>query len=64
MPKAEASAPIFLHMPEEMRVRLQKQAARFGASESMLIRMAVTKWLEEEEAKQNDMRKVKLIPKG
>ena len=43
------NAPIFLNIDGEVRERLQIQMERFGSSESMLIRMAVIRWLEEEE---------------
>ena len=59
---------IFLNLSEDLKDRLNKQANRFGASTSTLIRMAVTKWLEEEETVQEEHRerqkKTKLIPKS
>ena len=54
---------LFLRIPEDLRSRMHQQCTRFGCPEAILIRMAVTKWLEEEEAKQSEMKKVKLIPK-
>lgn len=57
--------PMFINIAPEMRDRLRLQSERFGAPESVLVRMAITRWLEEEEANQTERgeKKVKLIPK-
>ena len=59
--------PIFLNISRDIRERLHKQCDRFGIAETMLIRMAITKWLEEEEKQVAEIeaaKKPKLIPKS
>ena len=65
MARKTESSPLLFNLSEELRDRLKKQADRFGSTESVLIRMALTKWLEEEENIQEGRKKekIKLIPK-
>ncbi len=51
MPRKEAS--IFIRMDAGLEERLKDQAYRLGTSKSTLIRMAVIKFLEEQEKTQS-----------